>query len=185
MIPPLAVLAGVSIGSLLGQDGTARLKQLVVVAVAILAGMTYADMRQLHPYEAVYFNRLVAGGAANAALRFETDYWGLSIREGVDWLLTKYAVDSSEPLRVANCAMPFQTEYFLEKVAGASSKFRTVRFEDDPQILLATTRFNCETRLPGKTLHVVSRAGVPLLYVIAVQDGPALPSADPLVADLR
>ena len=33
------------------------------------------------------------------------------------------------------------------------------------RILLATTRYNCHKR-PGKTLHVVERKDVPLVYVI-------------------
>jgi len=43
------------------------------------------DMGALHPYEYIYFNR-VSGGLTKAYKRFETDYWGLSIREAMEWI---------------------------------------------------------------------------------------------------
>jgi len=39
-----------------------------------------------HPYEDVYFNQLV-GGAKGAVGRFELDYWGLSCRKGLEYVL--------------------------------------------------------------------------------------------------
>lgn len=44
-----------------------------------------AEMAALHPYEYLYFNR-AAGGLPAANQRFETDYWGLSLRQGMEWI---------------------------------------------------------------------------------------------------
>ena len=43
------------------------------------------DVFQLHPYEYVYFNR-VFGGLASAQNQYETEYWGLSLRAGMEWI---------------------------------------------------------------------------------------------------
>jgi hypothetical protein len=61
----------------------ARIAFVAVVGAGYLPVL--ADMHALHPYEPVYFNRAF-GGLAAADGRFETDYWGLSLREGAEWL---------------------------------------------------------------------------------------------------
>ncbi|MBI4213721.1 MAG: hypothetical protein HY534_05360 [Chloroflexi bacterium] len=166
VVPPLAVVAGVAMAGLLdSRHVTQPLKAALALAVGVSAIVTVADLARLHPYEYVYFNRLVAGGEVAGARRFETDYWGLSYKEGVDWLLANYRPNSPEPVRVANCSRPILTSYFLGKTAEARQRFVSVLPNQDPQVFLTTTRFNCQNNWGGKTLHVVERAGVPLLYV--------------------
>lgn len=46
-------------------------------------------MIRLHPYEYVYFNEFV-GGLRGAYGKYDTDYWGASYRECVQWLSTNY-----------------------------------------------------------------------------------------------
>ena len=55
------------------------------LAVGAACAVVVADMAAIHPYEYAYFNRL-AGGLGAAASRYETDYWGLSLREAAEWL---------------------------------------------------------------------------------------------------
>ena len=43
------------------------------------------DGLRLHPYEYIYYNRLV-GGVQGAFRRFELDYWGTSYREAAAYL---------------------------------------------------------------------------------------------------
>ncbi len=75
-IPPLVVLVAVAIAALFEEASRLALKWAIALAVGPLMVLTAADMVSLHPYQSVYFNRLVAGGLAGAAGRFETDYWG-------------------------------------------------------------------------------------------------------------
>jgi hypothetical protein len=44
-------------------------------------------MIENHPHEYVFFNRLAGDGMEAVKQRFELDYWGLSYREGLEWLL--------------------------------------------------------------------------------------------------
>jgi hypothetical protein len=46
------------------------------------------QMALLHPYEQLYFNRLAGENLAVAQTRFEMDYWGLSYRPGLEYLLS-------------------------------------------------------------------------------------------------
>ena len=59
-----------------------RLAAVLMIAAFTQIGL---DMIALHPYEYAYFNRMF-GGLPNAYRRHETDYWGLSMREGMEWI---------------------------------------------------------------------------------------------------
>jgi hypothetical protein len=44
-------------------------------------------MVRLHPYQNLYFNMLAGKSLAEIHPRYETDYWGLSYKEGIDFVL--------------------------------------------------------------------------------------------------
>jgi hypothetical protein len=166
VMPLLAVLAGVAAASYL----RARWRHLDgKVGAALLAGLatlTLADMAALHPYEAVYFNRLVAGGLRGAVDRYDTDYWCLTYKEGAEWLRARYAGAScAEKIRVAGHSIVLQTSYYLKKTEEASRLFAPVAVGDDPHFILATTRFGDHRRTPGRIVHTVDRQGATLGYV--------------------
>jgi hypothetical protein len=81
---------------------------LGVVGAAIV--VTLADAARLYPYEHVYFNR-VSGGLAAAEGQLELDYWGLSYREGAEWL--NQNVQDPASTAVASCSRPESTAHFL------------------------------------------------------------------------
>jgi hypothetical protein len=56
---------------------------LALGVAACLAG-TVGTMAQLHPLENLYFNALAG---PHPELRYEYDYWGLSFRQGLAWVL--------------------------------------------------------------------------------------------------
>jgi len=178
VVPFLATLAGWGFAAAVGDVLALRARRgivtvlravvalpIVVVGAASMA-LTLGDMWTLHPYEYIYFNRLGGGGQAEASTRFETDYWGLAYKEGLDWLAVNYP---AEPKRIAvtNCSTDFLTSYWIRTDPALAARFAPGSAYSSPpaRILLATTRYNCHKR-PGKTLHVVSRKDVPLVYVI-------------------
>jgi hypothetical protein len=160
LIPALAVLAAAAIEHSLRSPMPRSVRAAIVAAALAAAAFTVRDMAALHPYESVYFNRLVAGGLRGVDGRFETDYWGNSYREGIEWVMKNVP---GEKIRVANCSNPFQTSYYLEGSAG--TRFIPVLLEQNPDILLATTRGDCYRKNGGRVLYTVERQGVVLLYV--------------------
>jgi len=54
-----------------------------VIALAVLPGIVIGV--RLHPYEYIYYNRLV-GGVQGAFRKYELDYWGTSYREAAEYL---------------------------------------------------------------------------------------------------
>lgn len=135
-------------------------------ALGVSLLITVADMVALHPYQYVYFNRLIAGGLAEAGHRFETDYWGTSYKEGVEWLAQASFLPERGRITVASCSEPALTEYYLpqDRFTYVGS-LNATGISSPPNIFLATTRWGCHRRLPGRIIHVVERQGMPLLYV--------------------
>jgi hypothetical protein len=168
VIPPLAVLTGVTLAWLLEKAVPRTFAMITAGVLVVIAGLTAMDMVRLHPYEYVFFNRTF-GGLPHALGRYETDYWGVSHKEGVDWLIANYKPDAPKAsIRVANTAADYQTDYYLRGDQPATERFVAVNKRNHPDVILSITRFDVHLRYPGKVLHVVRRMGVPLLYVTEV-----------------
>lgn len=73
--------------------------KLVLTAV-VLVGLAPVGffMVKYHPHQNVYFNRLAGRDMASVAQKFELDYWGLSYKQGLEYLLR---FDPSEEIKVA------------------------------------------------------------------------------------
>lgn len=82
ILPPLFLLAGLGLESILGYARQPLVRAGIVLALVIpsVYGMTV-----LHPYEYVYYNSF-AGGVSNAFRHYEMDYWGTSFREAAAYL---------------------------------------------------------------------------------------------------
>lgn len=171
VVPPLAVLTGVTLAWLLAKGLPRTLRFVTASVVLVVGALTAVDMVRLHPYEYAFFNRSF-GGLRSALGRYETDYWGASHKEGIDWLISHYKPNAPKgSIRVANTAADFQTSYYLDSRSPATQRFTPVAKKDHPDVMLSITRYNVHLRHPGKVLHVVERVGTPLLYVIEINPG--------------
>ena len=123
------------------------------------------DMVRLHPYQYVYFNRLLAGGLASAVTRYETDYWSASYKEGIEWVCGHYSTSElREPVRVGgDMLVPFASYLAAEDASRPSS--RPSPPEQDPHVLLVSVAQRGDLDLRARLLHTVERLGAPLLYV--------------------
>lgn len=173
IVPPLAVLGGISFSTLLRSRADWRSKAGITVLMAIGATISTIDMIQLHPYQYIYFNRLIAGGLKGANHKFETEYQRISLKEGVEWLVQNYHPDTTNPIKISDCsglAAGYQTVYYLNEYSTAGQQWRYVEDDEVPNIYLTTTDYEeCRTAWNGKVLHTVERQGVPLLLVIEVE----------------
>ncbi|HEY9646302.1 MAG TPA: hypothetical protein V6C88_08040, partial [Chroococcidiopsis sp.] len=85
VLPGIAAIATVGLVWLYQMLPKLPYKLAGATFVAIALGAIVVDMVHLYPYEYTYFNRAF-GGLPAAHNRFETDYWGLSVKESVTWL---------------------------------------------------------------------------------------------------
>jgi hypothetical protein len=175
VMPVLAVLAGASAASYLRARAVRPDGVLAGTLLAALGVVTLADMVALHPYQALYFNRLVAGGLGRAVERYDSDYWCLTYKEGTEWLQARYTgARCAEKIRVGGHSILLQTSYYLRKTEEGRRLFSPVTLDDDPHFALATTRFGDHQKTPGRVVHTVDRQGAKLLYIFEVKPPPCV-----------
>ena len=170
VLPPIAVCFAAGLVATLRSDISARFKAGLFAATIALALVTAIDSWRLRPYEYVYYNRSVAGGLRSAAQSYETDYLGLSFREGFSWLVDNYPTEPGRSIRVAGCpGFHVNLEDAAAHAGRAGAGFRPVRPKRNPQLALAFTRSQCNQRYRGRVLGTIGRDGVPLLYILELR----------------
>jgi hypothetical protein len=166
VFPPLAAHAGIALaGFVYDARISTRIRVSVLAAWLVSALVVAIQIVELHPYEYVYFNRIV-GGLPGAVGRYETDYWGASYREGFEWVVQH--VRPVRRLRVAACdsSSAGRLYYYLQRSPEAAGRFEIIESPQSADLFLAVTRFDCHRRVPAEILHVIERQGAPLLYVL-------------------
>ena len=86
-----------------GKRGKTRFKDIYVVSMfALISGFFFAayHITQYHPYQNVYFNVL---GGTSISKKFELDYWGLSYRQGFEYILEN---DTDKLINVSSANFP-------------------------------------------------------------------------------
>ena len=166
VVPALVCIAALSLEwgcRLLSRSGKLLWVLIAQCAVGLGCVLVASDMRSLHPYEYIYFNRL-SGGLAAAYMRDETDYWGLSHKEAAEWL-NEY-VDELDPEGERVFKVHQRYSRWMLKEALNPNRFEMTPDPIGADFFVSVTRFNLHTSYPdAKLLHVVQRQGVPLCYV--------------------
>lgn len=162
VVPMLIAVAAWTGMELVRRLPSARWRGSAIAVAALLSLDPLSGLVRLHPYQYIYFNRL-AGGLGGAAGRFETDYWGLALRETAEWVNRNQGrLKSHGLLKVFvphNCAEPTSAGHYLDPA---------VRLTDNnlaADYVLAPTRFGCDREFPGAPVYRVEREGVTLAVV--------------------
>lgn len=152
-VPPLVVLAAVGVAGCLVLFQRWRVH--IGVVTGALAALVFWDMVCLHPNAYVYFNRIFAGGVAQAAEQYETDYWEHSYRQGIEWVSSQFPPGTR-----------ISSGFVHAHLMVDQTQLIYVEDPDSANVYLGATRFDRHKRVPGEVLHVIRTAGVPLLYVV-------------------
>lgn len=144
-------------------------KAFLVVLLISMAAIG-ASMVRLHPYEAVYFTRL-AGGLDGASDEFELDYWGLSYRETLDFLVDY--VPSGE-ISIFSCSKPGP---YNAAMIAERDRLRFVGTPAEADFVVCAPRedlLGIDADPPGfaaaPRLFEVRREGATLAYVADLRD---------------
>ncbi|MGK7874609.1 MAG: hypothetical protein AB4426_15275 [Xenococcaceae cyanobacterium] len=138
------------------------LKIFLVAVVVTTFLQILLDMTTLHPYEYIYFNR-ISGGLERAHSHYETEYWGLSMREGMEWINqnanSNAKVIVGGPLHSASAFSDSGIKLISYK------KSENINLEK-PYYYLARPRWELPKNFPEcRVVHQVVRHGVPLTIV--------------------
>jgi len=160
LLPPIFILAGFALEFLNTRVPNKWIKNtllLFFVLPGIIAGI------RLHPYEYVYYNSLI-GGVRGADAGFETDYWGVSFKEAMDY------VNENAPLnaRVMVLSGPDETAAYYARPDIQIITEETDYLPDkgyDYALILTRKNIN-ENRCPNsETVHTIGRDGVVFTYI--------------------
>ena len=114
--------------------------QLAMLLGAIQAAVTLADMFSNHPFEQVYFNRLVSHRSDYLRQNFELDYWGAGFKQGLEFL-TRY--DTSHYITINNLFVARAIKQNLILLSPADQqRIRFVEEEDHPKYLMTNFRYH-------------------------------------------
>lgn len=169
--PPLVLFAAAGGQRILqGLAHNRFLQRACVAALLAIGASVAAQMAVLHPYQAVYFNALIAGGEG-AEGRFELDYWGASYPAGLRFLLEEIP---EGPVRLHVCTHPgrinaflFEQRNRLEYVEVEEADFGVCAPRDEWLALPDQPGYLAE----HPTIFSLSRDGATFLYVKDLRDG--------------
>jgi len=170
--PPMVVLAAIAWDSLWDWLRTKKTKIILGIVFVITLLEPALWMVRCHPHEYIYFNPLV-GGLKGAYGRYETDYWGNSLRQGTEWLNQYYKRKGIQrPIVVRADGELISSGYYLIRDLGASYM---PSLGNDPNwdFWLSLSRGVSPQDIqignwpPPSTVHKVEADGVTLCAVIA------------------
>jgi hypothetical protein len=158
ILPPLFLIAGLGLDWLLSllQRPIARASLLFLLVVPGL----YADVA-LHPYQYIYYNQLT-GGLRGAYRVFELDYWHLAYREAQTYLNQTAAPNAN--IFVGNSKPSAQTFARSDLIFNAFGG-RKRNWEKYDYIIVSTAENDDEKFAGFQTVFVVTRNGIPLIFV--------------------
>lgn len=166
VIPGMAIVTTVGLIWSYQQISQPRFKRWLVGVTLLGVLIILFDMVTLHPYEYVYFNR-VFGGLPAAHWQYETDYWGLSMRKGMEWI-------NQNGKKGAIVAVPNPWTLYLAKPFAQPnftmidrSQLKKMKLEQ-PDYYLYSNRFSSKWDKIFPTcdvVHLVTRKQVPLATV--------------------
>lgn len=162
LIPIFCVMATMGIIEFGRTDLNPILKKGIIGLIIINVLSISIQFFELFPFQYIYFNELT-GGLPGANGKFETDYWGASLKEAAQWLAQNY---QDKSYKVKTCAERQQeTTYFKDNMLG-SDDMKDADFE----IGLNQSRdFDLTDEKRKEIIFTVSREGVPLAYVVRLK----------------
>ncbi len=146
-----------------------RWKKISTFAVILLIAANTVQMAANHPYQFAYFN-VLAG--KDAGQRYETDYWGVSTRDALEFILEdstndgataiSWGTDKTRLLLInAYNVLPMDEAMKVELVYDYSSA--------DYIVVNSTSGIVCGTDIPEDfyLMHTIEAYGVPLTDIYA------------------
>jgi hypothetical protein len=154
ILPPLFMLAGLAFEAI-----RRRGLRLAVIALAVLPGIIAGAL--LHPYEYIYYNRLV-GGVPGAFRQYELDYWGTSYREAAGYLASVAPANATIWVEGPTHLLQLYARPDL-KIYSTYESERLDRYD----YVVALTRFDLDLKSypDAPVVHVIQRDGAALTVI--------------------
>ena len=135
-----------------------RWTAIALIAVNMIA--VAAFIARYHPHENVFFNTLT-GGVKGANGKFEMDYWGLSYRQGLEYIVR------TDPARVIPVHAATAAGRYNADILKPADRKRLTFVEDlaGARYHITTFRWDREQFPPGSEAFAIRVQGVPIMAV--------------------
>ncbi|NOZ68087.1 MAG: hypothetical protein GXP46_02265 [Deferribacteres bacterium] len=154
------------------------MKSAFIGLVALSLIHTARIMVEYHPYQNVYFNRLAGRDMKEIKKNFELDYWGLSYRQALEYILKN---DSDRVIRVYVANQPGREN---ARILPAADRRRLV-YVDDPdeaEYFLSNYRWHKDEYSFGEEYYSISIDGAKIMTVLKL---PGYRAKHPEKTDLK
>lgn len=157
LVPPLSSLAALTVIEFCKVSKNRIITVTIATLIFINAGAVVKEMIALHPYQYIYFNSLV-GGLEGAYKKYDTEYWGASYNEAINWFKENIATDKNKYYTIHIFGIKRYKVYQASHIINVPPQhaeyiFRfTRRLEQKPK--------------KEDIVHVVERHNVPLVYIL-------------------
>ncbi len=169
----LAALFWITVEDKLKPNKIGSYALIAIIVLSVAEPLLFIVRNPAYPY--VYFNPM-AGGISHAFGRYETDYWGTSVKQAIDWM-EKEGVLSEQMQDTVTIGTSFYfnvsrmtSDKYNGKVKTKYVRFNQ-RYSEDWDYGIFPSRFIRGPHLRSrnwpndKTVHVVRANGVPLTAV--------------------
>jgi len=140
----------------------------IMAGILLLAGLIEPAwfMVRFHPYENVYFN-ILAGDPTTLRQRFELDYWGLSYKQGIDFIL---ANDPSKSIKIFVVDRPGHD--YINSGLTSENKARLIVVNDpaDANYFVSVFRWHPEDYQYKDEFYSVSVRGAKIMVVYSLRN---------------
>ncbi|MEN0046602.1 MAG: hypothetical protein AAF806_06070, partial [Bacteroidota bacterium] len=176
--PPMIVLAAIAWNQVLKQFQEQKAVfygALGLMAITVLESASFIARNPQFPY--VYFNP-IAGGINGAFGEYETDYWGVSVKQGLDWLEVEGIIgkEMTDTISIysnfSDALDKYARKHYDRKVKTGYIRFRQ-RYDQNWDYALVASRFVPSSYLKSgnwppksKTIYTIDANGVPLLAIM-------------------
>lgn len=181
--PPMVALVAVTWNFLLEKFETKKALTYAVIGVLALTALEPAlFIARNYAYPYVYFNAL-SGGMKGAYGDYETDYWGVSVKQAVEWMEDQGIISENmtDTVTVASNFSYQLDKYLRNKKYNGKIRTRYVRFRQrydrDWDYGIFLSRFVRGSHIDKgtwppkeKTIHTINANGIPLLAIIKSEE---------------
>jgi len=137
---------------------------ILIVAFSLIG--TFQSMVRYHPYQNVYFNMLAGRNMKDIRKNFELDYWGLSYREALEYILKN---DKSKIIKIYAVNRPGRISAVMLPLSDMK-RLRYVKSPEEAEYFLSNHRVY-KTEYPYKNeYYSVKIDGTKIMVVYKMQD---------------
>lgn len=160
------------------KNDTGRYAIWVILGLMVLESAIFIVRNPHYPY--VYFNP-IGGGVYGAFGFYETDYWGVSIKQAIEWMEKEEILreNMDQPIIIATTFF-YNVDRMIKKKYGDKVKIEYVRFNRrytvDWDYAIFPSRFVRGAHIragswpESKTIHSIDANGVPLVAILKKED---------------